>query len=352
MLKNVLSNLARRSIGFPTRETIATNKQKNELPTRNFDPRLSGLRGVAALSVVIYHALNYFSYSLPTIALVSLGYLGVPIFLMLSMFLLLNSLKTRPDLKHYFKRRILRIWPIYYGSIISFYFLFHIPFWDFVRYLFFVEYYVNPLGYMPATIFWTLQLEEAVYLLIPMISRLKANQKIVLASIVTFVGATFLFGYGYFLNKQGYDLTYLQTFIPVAGFAYGLGLFAYCGKISSHLRWLALIGISGLAFLNFVNPMKISSAPNPSTILFYCFALVGFSAIVAHPPNILSKFTILGEESYALYAIHVSFYHGVWVVRSPIRFDICISHRVLSQKARYYSTIENRVFASGIERLA
>ena len=165
-----------------TRETI-TAKSTIKSPTHNFDPRLSGLRGIAALSVVVFHMGGYFDFPTLVFGFILLGYLGVPIFFMLSMYLLLNSLKTKPDLKHYFKRRILRIWPIYYGSIISFYFLFHIPFWAFVRYLFFVEYYVNPLGYVPAAIFWTLQLEEAVYLLIPIISRLRVNQKIILASI-------------------------------------------------------------------------------------------------------------------------------------------------------------------------
>ncbi len=136
------------------------------------------------------------------------------------------------------------------------------------------------------------------------------------ARLVTFVGVAFLLGYAYSSNGQ-YGLPYLQTFIPVAGIAYALGIFAYCDKISSNLGWLALLGISGLIFSNFVNPLNIFStpfpfaniysAPYPFAIVFYCFTLVGFSAIVAHPPNILSKFTILGEESYALYAIHVAF---------------------------------------------
>ena len=36
--------------------------------------------------------------------------------------------------------------------------------------------------------------------------------------------------------------------------------------------------------------------------------LVGFSAIVANPPNTLRVFALLGEESYALYAINVAFF--------------------------------------------
>ena len=50
--------------------------------------------------------------------------------------------------------------------------------------------------------------------------------------------------------------------------------------------------------------------------------------------------------------IHVDFYHGVWDIGSPIRPDIGISHRVLSKETRYYSPIEDRVFASGIDRFA
>jgi hypothetical protein len=35
--------------------------------------------------------------------------------------------------------------------------------------------------------------------------------------------------------------------------------------------------------------------------------LIGFAHIVAKPPRFLSWFTIFGEESYALYAIHFAF---------------------------------------------
>ena len=112
---------------------------KTHSKTFGFDARLSGLRGLAAFGVIFVHLNSFDSLNQPLIA--QMANSGIFVFLMLSIHLLLNRMDARPSLKHYFKRRIIRIWPIYYGSIIVFYFLFHIPFWDFVRYLFFVEYY-------------------------------------------------------------------------------------------------------------------------------------------------------------------------------------------------------------------
>jgi peptidoglycan/LPS O-acetylase OafA/YrhL len=39
-------------------------------------------------------------------------------------------------------------------------------------------------------------------------------------------------------------------------------------------------------------------------VLLYTAALAGFACLVARPPQFLSWFTFLGEESYALYAVH------------------------------------------------
>src|ERR1700730_16332722 len=78
-----------------------------------FDPGLSGLRGLASFGVVLFHASIYIR--MPLFALTSTFYLGVPVFLMMSMYLLLKRLDANALLKHYFKRRIIRIWPIYFG---------------------------------------------------------------------------------------------------------------------------------------------------------------------------------------------------------------------------------------------
>ena len=158
-----------------------TSVEKITPTSFGFDARLSGLRGLAAFGVIFVHLNSFDALGQPLIA--QMANSGVFVFLMLSIFLLLHRLDSKPNLKHYFKRRIIRIWPIYYGSIVAFYFLFHLPFWDFVRYLFFVEYYVNPFGVYPAFVFWTLQLEELMYIFIPLIW--KSSHKLGIATTFT-----------------------------------------------------------------------------------------------------------------------------------------------------------------------
>jgi peptidoglycan/LPS O-acetylase OafA/YrhL len=87
---------------------------------RNHIPELDGVRGVAVLLVVIYHAFLYNPGSSDElIALIQpYGHAGVDLFFVLSGFLitgiLLNA-KGRPAyFRDFYARRALRIWPLYY----------------------------------------------------------------------------------------------------------------------------------------------------------------------------------------------------------------------------------------------
>ncbi len=117
-------------------------------------------------------------------------YIGVPIFLMLSMYLLLGSLEKNDDLKHYFLRRIKRIWPIYWGSLVVFYFVFKLPLGSFLQYFFFIQYFLHPQQAYPValSVFWTLQLEEFAYLAIPLISKLNLEKKRLLSVAMISIG--------------------------------------------------------------------------------------------------------------------------------------------------------------------
>ncbi|HEV2139041.1 MAG TPA: acyltransferase family protein, partial [Nitrososphaerales archaeon] len=172
--------------------------------TTSYDPRLSGLRGSAAFLIVLYHVAG-FGVPLAVPPLVAklfdqsvVGFwVGVPVFLMLSMVLLLKSLDANPDIKHYFWRRIKRIWPIYFGSLIVIFLFFnayttyHLTVWDYVGFFTFTEYYVHPFINGPLGVFWTLQLEEAVYLFIPLIH--SSRRKEWIGSILVGVGLTWTY---------------------------------------------------------------------------------------------------------------------------------------------------------------
>jgi peptidoglycan/LPS O-acetylase OafA/YrhL len=291
------------SAGSVSQEAILPRNQPQK-----FDPTLSGLRGLAAFGVAVFHASN--SIPMPLFALTSNLYLGVPVFLMMSMYLLLRRLDVNSDLKRYFKRRILRIWPIYFGTLIVFYVLFPYPFTDFVRYLFFVEYYVNPFGYFPVTIFWTLQLEEAAYLFIPLIHRMNPDRRRFLAYVLVLGGFAYLAAIS--ATPWGHhDMVYLEIFLPVPLISYGMGIIAYEKKIPGSLRWLSIAGIGGYTVLTYLGKYSITMPYLQNylvnNLLLYAIALTGFAAVVVNPPKFFRIFSLLGEESYALYAVHYAF---------------------------------------------
>jgi peptidoglycan/LPS O-acetylase OafA/YrhL len=78
------------------------------------------LRGIAIILVILYHNFNFIEYF-------NYGWLGVDLFFVLSGFLitniLLNSLTSENYFKNFYARRVLRIFPLYYFSLILFLFI-------------------------------------------------------------------------------------------------------------------------------------------------------------------------------------------------------------------------------------
>lgn len=94
-------------------------------------PYLDGLRGTAAMLVVLYHAFLFTGHtgdgreSMPVWGeIIGIGYIGVPIFIVLSGYVLMLPVATTPDLKYrggtwrFVKRRARRILPPYYAALL------------------------------------------------------------------------------------------------------------------------------------------------------------------------------------------------------------------------------------------
>ncbi|MDE1865495.1 MAG: acyltransferase, partial [Candidatus Micrarchaeota archaeon] len=291
-----------------------TTKRAAPKNKTGFNPALSGLRGLASFLVAIYHYAPFLLAGIPILLpLTSTFFIGVMVFLMLSMYLLLNRLDANSDLKHYFKRRIVRIWPIYYSVVILTFLYFNYKFKTFLLSLFFLNYFVNPSALLPTPIvmFWTLQIEEFMYLLIPLIHKLPKTGKFWLGFGMVVAGSILSL-----LMAPIWWVPYLYSDVIVA---YGIGLLVYCINIPKKMRYLFLIGIIGMVLTQLVvsphatTPIEGLRLPPSLYFVYYVYqiffllVILGSGAILANPPNILGKLTVLGEESYALYAVHVAF---------------------------------------------
>jgi peptidoglycan/LPS O-acetylase OafA/YrhL len=93
-------------------------------PGRRIYPALDGLRGIAILLVLICH---YGALLPPSAAAISgfleIGWIGVDLFFVLSGFLITGILFDAHGTPHYFRnfyaRRMLRIFPLYYGFLVT-----------------------------------------------------------------------------------------------------------------------------------------------------------------------------------------------------------------------------------------
>jgi peptidoglycan/LPS O-acetylase OafA/YrhL len=99
------------------------NKQPEYLASKNHYEILDGLRGVAALSVVIFHCFEVFTFDNRYVQLMNHGYIAVDFFFLLSGFVIAYSYDDRWGAMtqwDFYKRRLIRLQPmVVMGSLIG-----------------------------------------------------------------------------------------------------------------------------------------------------------------------------------------------------------------------------------------
>ena len=144
-------------------------------------PQLDGIRAVAIFAVLMEH---FLPWNFITHETVHLGRLGVVLFFVLSGFLISRILLDERD-KHnsinasswslignFYIRRILRIFPIYYLTIILFAVFNHAPvkdhlIWHLIYFSNFSSPFIDHANYQSTRHLWSLCVEEQFYLFWP-----------------------------------------------------------------------------------------------------------------------------------------------------------------------------------------
>ncbi|MEP1094610.1 MAG: acyltransferase [Cyclobacteriaceae bacterium] len=225
---------------------------------KTYFENLDGLRAIAALAVMLYHITSYLPF--PDTRLGSYlkcylgfngsgGYLGVVFFFVLSGFLITYLLleerenSGRINLGAFYMRRLLRIWPLYYLSLlVGFYFypLFdhtHVETANLYYYLLFAANFDHvwngtaTLGILGVQ--WSVAVEEQFYLLWPLLFLIKRSW----VQCTLFILVT-VFSEIFYLNQSEWEMGYFHFFAAIRFLSFG-AVAGYIAFYRSHwINWV------------------------------------------------------------------------------------------------------------------
>ncbi len=294
-------------------------------------PGLNGLRAIAAIAVVLTHiTLKLGEFGLDPFIFgtlsdgkpkgLMLGPYGVSIFFVLSGFLityLLLEEKARKDIdvKKFYFRRILRIWPLYYlylsVSLITI-MAFNLEL-NKDSLFFYIFYAANIPSILVTTIpllahYWSLGVEEQFYLFWPWVIK-KINKPVIpLVIAITILMGTKLFFHFYSPGSIVESAIHITRFHCMMMGALGaifyrerneLFLKLVDNKITQSFCW-------GLLFLTAINKFHFISVIDNEIIAFTAIlVIIGQINIKNRLVNLETKaFDYLGKISYGIYVIH------------------------------------------------
>lgn len=280
------------------------------------------IRLFAALQVMFMHSFGYLKLNnIPEIVTMILSYLsGVPIFFVISGFLISASYERVKNINEYIKNRFLRIYPALWISIliaiITMYIFYdqHIKFSDVIKWIIaratFLQFYHNNvfndygMGNLNGTL-WTISIELQFYILLPILYLVFKNNLNKYLIIILFLS---FFIKLFYLSAS--NESFLIKLLGVSIFPYlymfllGVLLRRYFNKISFILinkafYWLLLyLGVTW--FLN-VSDLIEDKYILSTTVFILALVVVSFAYTLTNFSKILNG----NDISYGIYIYHL-----------------------------------------------
>lgn len=297
-------------------------------------PELDSLRFLAFLAVFIHHA-PFAGFIEGWETLHRYGWIGVDVFLCLSAFLFAKILfaehtqKGGINVRYFYLRRLLRIWPLYFAFLAAMLTYQLIAFgWNggisprLLGSLTFTDNIFSAfLGYNAAIPYfahlWTISYEEQVYLFIPWILaffyRREKRVALLYIGIAALIGsclrAALVYAEADYLTVWTLPITHFESVL--GGLVVGLGLFDK--PLQKIPAWIQLAG--GLVMLYFVTTLPNVTRLGWESMLTYPLVGAGVSLVLSAVStrrlglvsNMMESKSLgyLGKISYGLYVYHI-----------------------------------------------
>jgi peptidoglycan/LPS O-acetylase OafA/YrhL len=322
-----ISNLRRDTPTLPLTKNCAAVESATVPQSKTssyYRPELDCLRFFAFFAVFVHHSMPtsrqfYVAHHLPT-ALSNVSYagaFGVDLFFCLSAYLITELLLREKEqigylnVKSFYIRRILRIWPLYFAFVL---FAFGLTFVDrtqhfsasqLTMFLMLAGNWAAAVTVISSVVapLWSVSIEEQFYLLWPLAVR-KATRKQMLIICLGMITLAFAWRAFVQIHMFSHDFAWNATFAHLDSIGYGI-LLSLVGLRKEILPW-ARIGLllPGLAFWYFAGGM------HGRDDVAMALSSLGSMAILQAAIGIKLDYPVLvrlGVVSYGLYTYHALF---------------------------------------------
>lgn len=305
---------------------------------RFYQPELDGLRFYAFLGVFVCHTLPfedsfYHGLHLPMPwlwgATVKAGAAGVDLFFALSAFLITSLLLREREetgdisLKHFYLRRILRIWPLYFlviglGLVLSHTMANqHLQWYYVAGYLLFAGNWVHAVFGRPESIafpLWTVSIEEQFYLIWPLLVKRLERRGLIVAGVVIFFLATAC-RIGFVLAGISGGYIYYGSTARCDSIALGILIALFADRLPELTRTARLLLVSG-GLVGWIaasawltdQPGAISIREVPGRLIIALAAgAMLYGCLYSRSKLLTGAWVVqLGKVSYGLYLLHLT----------------------------------------------